>query len=355
MGNIGDSITPSVPSVGATGPGYATDINAILTEVVARLSAKVPFSSLSNNSNLDLNGQSLLNAAYVTLVNESVSPVASPANRATSYSGDFWWVSPSGAVQITTGNKLNASSIAGINGDYGGVNPASVYFDSATAQYRFYSNFSTSTWGELRARKLNIAAGATSSVSATLAFGGSSNYTLTLPAAVPATQKLVQMDASGNLTASGTLASGEHITLQGTGDYKHGDKKLCWSPTSGNVTCTVGTYVTGTGGDEPSWTLSAAGVVYFLDFRFKVGDRIKSIQLYETDAGTASTYLTTIGSGTRATTNTTPGGFQTVLTLNTPYTITGTNNVDSVISLKITAGSGDANFLKGLIVTYDRP
>ena len=53
MGNIGDPFTVSVPTVGSTGPNFATDINAILQECINRLSNRVPFSSVNFNSNFD--------------------------------------------------------------------------------------------------------------------------------------------------------------------------------------------------------------------------------------------------------------------------------------------------------------
>ena len=54
MGNIGDPITTAVPTVGTAGPDYATSIDAILTETVARLTTKVTPSSMLFNTTLDL-------------------------------------------------------------------------------------------------------------------------------------------------------------------------------------------------------------------------------------------------------------------------------------------------------------
>ena len=76
MGNIGDPISTAVPVSGTAGPTYATNVNDLLTEFKARLTAKIPLSSLITNSDLDLSGKALLNAAYVTLANTSAA--ASP-------------------------------------------------------------------------------------------------------------------------------------------------------------------------------------------------------------------------------------------------------------------------------------
>lgn len=76
---IGDPISTSVPSVGASGPGYATDINALLQEYKNRLTVKVPYSSLvagaapgSNRSALTVNSAGSIdpNSASNTISND---------------------------------------------------------------------------------------------------------------------------------------------------------------------------------------------------------------------------------------------------------------------------------------------
>ena len=201
MGNIGDSFGLGVPTVGAAGPQYATTINQILTEVMLRLATKVPLSSVNFAADLNVNGQAVLNAAYVTLANTATSPGSSPVNRVTAFSGDLWYVSPSGPIQLTTGNQLNAASIGGITGAYGGANPAQFRYDNVNSRYDAYANFGTSTWADVRALGFDIAAGATSSVFARLLFGGASNKTYTLPAAAASTaDRPLFMDTAGNIT-----------------------------------------------------------------------------------------------------------------------------------------------------------
>lgn len=195
MGNIGDTISDTAPAVGSAGPGYATIINSLLTELRARLVAKIPLSSLLTNSNLDLNGQALLNAAYITLVNESVSPVASPSNRIAAYGGDFWWVSPSGAVKITNGNALNAAGIGGITGDYDG-NPEEFRYDLANTRYDAFANQASNTWAYIRARGFDIAGGATSNFRLRHTYSGGSNQALEWP--VPAASSILVTSATGN-------------------------------------------------------------------------------------------------------------------------------------------------------------
>ncbi len=200
MANIGDPLTPAVPTVGSAGPQFATDINAILTEVVARLTTKVPFSSLSNAGTLNMAGNPITNVGYMTITDVSVSPVASPVNRLTTYLGDLWYVSPSNAIKMTAGGSLNAAALGGITGDYGGANPAQFRFVDADQRYNAFDDFGTSTWGFVRARGFDIAAGATSALYARLAFGGGGTVTYTLPPSAPSVTSNLRMDSSGNIT-----------------------------------------------------------------------------------------------------------------------------------------------------------
>src|SRR5512139_138276 len=273
MGNIGDSISDSAPAVGAAGPGYATTINSLLTELKARLVAKVPLSSLLTNSNLNLNSQALLNAANITLVNEGVSPIASPSNRIAAYAGNLWWVSPSGAVQLTNGNTLNAAGVGGITGDYSGAGPMEFRYDTANTRYDAFANQSTNTWAYVRARAFDIAGGATSAFRARLAFGGAANYTYTLPSAAPAAGKFLQMDASGNITASNSL-SGVANPVEAS-DFNH---------TNVRVKSFMGTQASlGTGTTASTngrkYTLTSAGGTMYVNPLLSSGDRPTEITL----------------------------------------------------------------------------
>lgn len=204
MGNIGDTISDTIPTVGSAGPTYASTINSLLTEIKARLIAKIPLSSLLTNSDLDMNGQAIIDAAYMTLVNEAVSPVASPANRIAAYGGNIWWVSPSGAVQITAGNQLNASGVGGITGDYSGAGPMEFRYDTANTRYDAFANQSTNTWAYVRARGFDIAGGATSAFRQRHTYNGTSNTALTWTAAAADAGILVVTNNAGTKEISAT-------------------------------------------------------------------------------------------------------------------------------------------------------
>jgi len=201
MGSIGQAITPSIPAVGSVGPQFATDINAILAEVVARLSAKVPLGSLDVSTDLNLSGSRILNAGYVSFTNIAATPGASPANRLTTFAGDLYYVSPSGVIQLTTGAALNAAAVGGITGAYGGANPAQFRYDNVNARYDAYANFGTNTLSDVRALGFQVAASATSAIFARLMFGGVANKTYTLPTtAATGNDRPLYMDSTGQIT-----------------------------------------------------------------------------------------------------------------------------------------------------------
>jgi hypothetical protein len=199
---IGDPFPFTVPTVGSAGPAYATTINGILQEAINRLSVKVPLASIDFNSTANLAGSPLLNVGYITLANSVSTPAASPVNRLPAFNGDFWYVSPTGPIQITTGGALNAAGIGGITGDYGGANPAQFRFVDVDQRYDAYDNFGTGAWAFIRARSFDVAGGATSAAFARIAFGGSVSKTYTLPTAAASTSdtKPVYIDNTGQLS-----------------------------------------------------------------------------------------------------------------------------------------------------------
>jgi len=203
---IGDVFPYTVPPVGTAGPSFATSVNNILTETIARLSTKVPLASIDFNSVGNLAGSPLLDAGYITLTNTLTTPAASPVNRLTAFGGDFWYVSPSGPIQITSGSTLNAAGVGGITGDYGGGNPAQFRFVDADQRYDAYDNFGTSTFAYIRARGFDVAGGAVSAVFARLQYAGASSRTFTLPPdpASTANPQPLYMDNSGNITVGHT-------------------------------------------------------------------------------------------------------------------------------------------------------
>ena len=203
--SIGDTITEPIPPVSTPGTGYASQLVAFLEEVKARLEAKVPLSSLLAGL-FDLDNNAIENIQYGHFYEQLSSPTT-PVGSLQNYQGNLWWVSSAGAAQITSGNALNAASLGAIDGDYGGVNPASLRFVDADETFYFYDDYGALKWARLSGRSIDIHGGATETDRVRITWAGSSSYTLTLPDSPPASTAIMQMDSSGNVTASNTIAN----------------------------------------------------------------------------------------------------------------------------------------------------
>lgn len=200
---IGDSMTATpIPAVGESGTSYASKIVAFLTEVKARLEAKVPMSSLLPGA-FDLSNNQLSNAKYLGLY-EQVSLPTTPVGSFQRYGGEAYYVSPSGAVRITNAGSLDVVSVNGISGDYAA--PAEFKYVLADLEYYAYSDTGAAPkkWARVAAQGYDIYGTLQSTTRVRLAWAGGSSYTLTVPTAVPARTLLLQMDSSGNVTPDDT-------------------------------------------------------------------------------------------------------------------------------------------------------
>lgn len=350
MGSIGDTFTPAVPAVGASGTGYATSVNAVLTELITRVSSTVPFSALSG-STLDLNNIPAIDFKYLGLYEQTVTPGASPVGRLERFENNLYWVGLSGAVKITNGANLNAAGIGGIGGDYGGANPALVSFVDASNRYDFYDDSSGLVWAHIRCRSIDISGTATGTNFAKISFGGGSNYTLTLPATLPTSGIAVLTLASSGALARNSTADAitDDIVLNATAKIQHGDRTLQF--TGKDFYQVSGTW----GYSIPSLLQATVAGTARIDLSgLQQGWRIKSVKVRHTknSAGitTIKVFRSVDASGTElATLDTTTSGIQTsTLTLGTPYTLATLNTIYVQIAA---AANNDA--LYTIELTYD--
>jgi hypothetical protein len=358
MGNIGDPMTSgTIPAVGTAGTGYASTINAFLTEVKQRLEAKVPLSSVLI-STLDMANNAIQNVSTLSLYPQSSTPSA-PTNSLQSFGGNLYWVSTSGAVKITDGTTINAAGIGGITGDYGGSNPAQFRFVDASQTYFAYDDFGAGAWARLQGLTMDIAGGATSLVRIRLAWAGAGSYTWTFPASLPATQKLLQISAAGAVTASGVLATDESITLSGTGRVLTGNRSVaCGFELVSSVS--GGTLGVSHPSDLPTWTTSGASVTFYVAIPpIESNSRLISVTLqYDNSASgdpTSVTLMATVGLTTLNVTSfpktnnfTTNGAFRHMtMTVNTPAI-----NFGSYFLKIVSSAAGVQNFYR-IDVVYD--
>ncbi len=217
----------AVPAVSSPGTGYASGVNAVLEEAIARLTEPIPASGLAWTSDVSLDNRGLENCAFIGLYDQSA--LSDEVGHIQSYSGELYFISSAGAVQITSGGSLDAAGLGGIVGDYGGGNPARVSFVDASSTYEFYDDLAGGDWANIRAARL-ILDSTGSTATATIDFTGSANYTLTLPTAVPAGTALLAMESDGDVvhnqtvTVSPTFSA--DLILSGTAKIQHGTRTI---------------------------------------------------------------------------------------------------------------------------------
>lgn len=222
---IGDVINDPIPPVGTAGTSYASQLVAFLTEVKSRLESRVALTSLLAGI-FDLSNNPLTNVKYLGLYEQLAAPTT-PVGSLQRYGNNLYYVSAAGAVRITNGAALDAVAVDGITGDY--TAPAEFKYTLGDTTYSAYSDTGTTpdTWAYLAARAVDIYGGAQSTVRARLTFAGVGSYTITVPAAAPAVQSLVQMSTAGVLSLGGSgvdhdvvLASTRNFEVSGGGKYK---------------------------------------------------------------------------------------------------------------------------------------
>jgi hypothetical protein len=349
MGNIGDTITQPIPVVGTSGTAYATQINAFLTEVKARLEAAIPVGSLLVG-NLDLNNNALFGASYVGLY-QNTTPDTGATGSLQNINGDLYYIDSTGAIQLTTGGTINSSGIGGITGDYGGANPAQLRFDDGSKVYQHYDDFSGLAWAYTRQLGVDIAGSSTSLVRARITWAGASSMSIILPAALPATTVLLQMDNAGQISATNTLPVNTDITLSGTGKIVNGTRSIT-GDFSTVYSATGGTLSLGMVGDSPVWTGSSGVVAYIRLPYLEANAAVTTVSVYSnagsnptlqlfTENGSLPTGSTGIAGSTSGTTGF--GQRKTTLTVTTPavyaepyYILKLTNIASSVSYSKIT-------------------
>jgi hypothetical protein len=269
---------------------------------------------------------------------------------------ELYWRSNTGTnVKLTAGNALNVAAFTGgFGAGYTSASAAADYDDS-TEQYTF-KQAAAGNWARLGVggiRLYEFGGTATTRVGLLSPAALAASYDVTFPAAVPASQQLLQMSSSGVLIASNVLAANESVTVSGTGTYKHGLQTLIvpiLSPATPIATISQVTLTTPSNG---------LGVPISLP----VGCRILAVRAVILDNSTGPTTLRcrlrsevlTVGYSTIASSSASLGnatvqtltisGLTTVITTGNTYQVAIDNN-----------GVGSATCqIYGVEVDYDRP
>jgi hypothetical protein len=311
----------TLPDLNADPGVWDTAINASLARIdlhdhTADLGVQVPSAGININADLTFAGN-----AAIQLEAISFAGVASYATGKSlwvdSDDNELYWRTSAGTdVKVTSGTSLNLSLVGGITGDYAAAS-AALYYDDVAEAYRFLEAApAPNDWSYVKAGGVDIyehASGISTYVALRSPAALAATYTLTFPAALPGSTLLQQVSAAGAITWSNTIggavtfsaattfssgvtfsstatvgltaAADQHITVSGTGRFKHGDliktmSGICAQATTNwTVNSTVGV------------TSPGAASAFFCP-EFDVGERVKSVSISRAGDGAVDVTFT---------------------------------------------------------------
>ena len=195
----------ALPVVGTTvGPTYASGVNAALTAVDSHnhstgQGVAIPTAGLNINAGLSFNSFDASDLRATRFDSQASALAASVITAVYSVNGDLYWNNESGtAVQVT-----NGTSVAGAAGNISGMDATSALtYSTVTKVFTFTqsSGFPAKVaCGDLQIFETVAAAAQAVTIKVPTSFAA--GYDLTLPAALGATNTLLQMSSAGVLSA----------------------------------------------------------------------------------------------------------------------------------------------------------
>ena len=313
----GQPHTAPSPGVSVTlGPAYATLVNAVLAEFRTTLNAKVTPSGMDINADLSmLSGitySGITNAHRLSMYVQPslLSATTYPASLYVNSAGELYFNDNSSNQVVLTAS----GSVAGTAGSITSLAPpATVTWDLANTRYLFKTDVGANDFAHIAIDSLLLQDGSANQL--TIASPAlASDYTITLPNAVPAANgTLMQFATTGTATFANTslaavsLAANSSFTVSGTGRYKHGAFSyvipgaafVCQNP--------AGSYIYDTNSGRIA-NNSATDIVVMAPVMLPAGKRITNIQ-WSLNHGAGATTRTydlverNLGAGTNAVLN----------------------------------------------------
>jgi hypothetical protein len=263
---------------------------------------------LSINADLTFAGNAATNLKALAFTAQA-SYATSKALWVNSANDDLYYRRAGTDYRLTLNGALNVAIAGGIAGDYAAA-AASLYYDDAAEAYRFLEAApAPNDWSRVLCGDLDLyehASGISNRVRLSSPAALAASYALTFPAAVPGAKSMVQVSSAGVLTfdntgiaastfsglitasAGVTAAANQHVTISGTGRFKHGDFVRTKCPIAGFVT--LGTWTYTLGGLQSSGGAAAIGV----PFEFDEGEQVTSATFAIFGNGSADVTLSVI-------------------------------------------------------------
>lgn len=225
---------------------------------------QIPSSGLGVDADVSWATNAITSLLAIEFAEVAATAVTSYSNAlfANSADGNLYWRNASGVdVQITAGNTLDVSIVGGIGGDYSSVS-ALLSYNDASKNYWLQQEGGPRPWAGLQTGDIQLfqkAASITNAITLKSPNSLAASYAITLPAAVPTVQTMLQQSTSGALVQSSTLAANQNLGLSGTGYVQMGQV------IERSMIMSASTAVTSTGScsnANPGITINASSAIY---------------------------------------------------------------------------------------------
>lgn len=186
------------------GPQYALDEQSCFQQIDSHnhtpgQGSLIPLNGLNINQNLDMNNFSVTNLKSLQLNNQAISPGSSSLYM---LGNDLYFSDGTGAfnVQITSGNSVAVSGAVGFSGLPSGT--ASAAYISVLGDFRFQSATNTAANLDVGPIKLRNTTASSNAITLSAPAPLPADYSLTLPSALPASTKIMQLASTGIISAT---------------------------------------------------------------------------------------------------------------------------------------------------------
>lgn len=387
--------TAELPVVGVTArTEWAELVVAALEELRATVDAKVTPAGIDVSADLSFRSgvtySAVRDLAFLELHTQGslLSAGTYPGIVYKGPTGELYYNDAAGnQVAITSGGSV-AAAAGNISGSGYGSSGVEIAWVSGDSAYEFRTGAGANDFADLKCDDIYLNDGSANYLR--LAVGSmSADYTLTFPAAVPATDNNVlrqttagtieaitavsvaTLATSGAATVGSTLgvtglitatagltaAANTHVTVSGTGRFKHGSLTKWISAASGTGGAATGWdwNITGRYFDAPASSTDTLSI----PIPMNAGERITGVAVHITDVSgqTIDYRLVKVDSGTAsavASDDTTGAGAYAAWGLGSLTETVGSN---AFYTVDITPNSSSSSAAKvwGVAVTYDRP
>lgn len=300
MGTTTANMSLQVPTLNGDPGTWDTQLSASLALIdlhdhTAGKGVRIPTAGLNINADLTMAGYQFTNLKGATFTAQA-SDLTGPALYVKGV--DLYFRDGSAnVIRFSASGSINIATTGGIAGDYiSGA--AQVYYDQAAKTYRFLDAATPpNVWSYMASASVDIyekGSGITNRVRLSSPAALAASYEVTFPAALPGSTLLTQVSSAGVMTWSNTIANAvsmsstlgvtglitatagltaaanQHVTVSGTGEFKHGSYVMNVSPFAG--------YDAATSSPGVGYVVSSANGIRYIPIPLKAGDRITDAQ-----------------------------------------------------------------------------